>query len=108
MGHLDDTSARANRGGVGSDGYLLDQSPPLNRIDLTDRRQAQPGGPPRHGAHRTKQALVADLAGLTGPNLWPLPAADRLPAQPMPNHPRADGDGPEAVSAPSPPSDQAL
>ena len=60
-------------------GYLLDQSPQLDRIDLTDRQPAQPDPPPL-GAYLTYQVPIVDLAGLTGLNLGPLPAADRLPA----------------------------
>ena len=61
-------------------GYLLDQSPQLDRIDLTNRKPYKPDGPPPLGAYRTYQVPIADLAALTGIDLGPLPAADRLPA----------------------------
>lgn len=60
-------------------GYLLDQSPQLDRIDLTDRRPAQPDEPPPLGAYLTYQVPIVNLAGLTGLDLGPLPAVDRLP-----------------------------
>lgn len=61
-------------------GYLLDQSPQLNRIDLTDRQPAQAEKPPPLGPYLTYQVPIDDLAALTGLEFGPLPAADRLPA----------------------------
>ena len=60
-------------------GYLLDQSPQLDRIDVTDRQPATANKPPL-GAYLTYQVPIVDLAGLTGLDLGSLPAADRLPA----------------------------
>lgn len=59
-------------------GYLLDQSPQLDRIDLADRQPAQLEGSPL-GAYLTYQVPIVDLATLTGLDLGPLAAADRLP-----------------------------
>ena len=59
-------------------GYLLDQSAQLDAIDLSDG----PGGPtaaPPLGAYLTYQVPVVDIATLTGLDLGPLVAADRLP-----------------------------
>ena len=60
-------------------GYLLDQSPQLDLIDLTDRPRLAPVEPPPLGAYLTYQVPIADLADLTGLGFGPLPAADRLP-----------------------------
>lgn len=60
-------------------GYLLDQSPQLDRMDLTDRQPVQRTEPPPLGAYLTYQVPIADLAELTGLDLGPLLTADRLP-----------------------------
>lgn len=59
-------------------GYLLDQSPQLDLIDLTEPQLAS-SGPPPLGAYLTYQVPIVDIASLTGIDLGPLPAADRLP-----------------------------
>ncbi|WP_253208913.1 hypothetical protein [Streptomyces niphimycinicus] len=46
---------------------------------MTEARRA--GDPPPLGAFRTFQVPVSDIANLTGPDLGPLPAADRLPTR---------------------------
>lgn len=61
-------------------GYVLDQSPQLDLIDLTDREGFAPEKPPPLGAYLTYQVPVADIAALTGLDLGPLTAADRLTA----------------------------
>jgi endonuclease G len=57
--------------------YVLDQSEQLDRLDLSGREGAT--APPL-GAYLTFQVPVADVATLTGLDLGPLVAADRLPA----------------------------
>jgi endonuclease G, mitochondrial len=42
---------------------------------------ARAGDPPPLGAFRTFQVPVSDIARLTGLDLGPLPAADRLPTR---------------------------
>jgi endonuclease G, mitochondrial len=59
-------------------GYVLDQSPQLDLIDLSDGARLD-AGPPPLGAYLTYQVPIADIATLTGLDLGPLPAADRLP-----------------------------
>jgi len=60
----------------------LDQSPDLSREAAARALEeaARAGDPPPLGAFRTFQVPVADVAGLTGLDLGPLPDADRLPA----------------------------
>ena len=60
-------------------GYVLDQSEQLDALDLSD--QAQATAPPL-GAYLTYQVPVVDIATLTGLDLDPLVAADRMPAPP--------------------------
>jgi len=57
--------------------YVLDQSEQLDRLDLSGRARATA---PDLGAYLTYQVPVADVAALTGLDLGPLVAADRLPA----------------------------
>jgi len=59
--------------------YVLDQTPQLDDIDLTTQRALREGQPPPLGPFRTFQVPVTDVTTLTGLNLGPLPAADRLP-----------------------------
>ncbi|HEY5821240.1 MAG TPA: DNA/RNA non-specific endonuclease, partial [Propionibacteriaceae bacterium] len=61
-------------------GYLLDQTPQLEALDLRDGREAATEIPPL-GAFLTFQVPVVDIATLTGLDLGPLPAADRLPTR---------------------------
>ncbi|GAA3568526.1 hypothetical protein GCM10022197_25960 [Microlunatus spumicola] len=56
--------------------YVLDQSEQLERLDLSGRAEATA---PDLGAYLTFQVPVADVAALTGLDLGPLVAADRLP-----------------------------
>ncbi|MFD3455819.1 DNA/RNA non-specific endonuclease [Streptomyces sp. NPDC058691] len=68
-------------GDLASTAYVLDQSPDLSR-DAAARalaEAARAGDPPPLGAFRTFQVPVADVAEITGLDLGPLPAADRLP-----------------------------
>jgi endonuclease G len=58
-------------------GYVLDQSAQLDRLDLSDG--ARTTAPPL-GAYLTYQVPVVDVATLTGLDLGPLVAADRMPA----------------------------
>ena len=57
-------------------GYVLDQSEQLDQIDLTGRTRTS--APPL-GAYLTYQVPVVDIATLTGLDLGPLVAADRMP-----------------------------
>ena len=59
--------------------YVLDQSEQLDALDLSDRARAT--APPL-GAYLTYQVPVVDVATLTGLDLGPLVAADRMPAPP--------------------------
>lgn len=61
-------------------GYVLDQTPQLDDIDLETERARLAGEPPPLGPFRIFQVPVADIAALTGLDLGPLAAADRLPA----------------------------
>lgn len=56
--------------------YVLDQSEQLDAIDLTGAATAAPP----LGAYLTYQVPVVDVASLTGLDLGPLVAADRMPA----------------------------
>ena len=60
-------------------GYVLDQSAQLDALDLSD--QARATAPPL-GVYLTYQVPVVDIATLTGLDLDPLVAADRMPAPP--------------------------
>lgn len=65
-------------------GYLLDQSPQLRELEdeRTARARAADQVPPL-GPFRTFQVPIAELAALTGLDLGPLPAADRLATVPV-------------------------
>jgi endonuclease G len=69
-------------GQVASTAYVLDQSPDLTREAAARAlaEAAKAGDPPPLGAFRTFQVPVVDIAEITGLDLGPLPAADRLPA----------------------------
>lgn len=60
-------------------GYVLDQTPQLDDIDLSTRRAQQAGEPPPLGPYRTYQVPIVDIVALTGLDLGPLVAADRFP-----------------------------
>jgi len=60
-------------------GYVLDQTPQLDDIDLSTRRALLAGDPPPLGPYRTYQVPIADIITLTGLDLGPLVAADRSP-----------------------------
>lgn len=71
--------AFVDEGGLAATAYVLDQSP-----DLTDAAQAlataeAAGEPPPLGAFRTFQVPVDEVVRITGLDLGPLPAADRMP-----------------------------
>jgi endonuclease G len=61
--------------------FVLDQRPQLDEIDLSEARAraAREVQPPPLGPFRTFQVPVRDVAELTGLDLGPLVAADRLP-----------------------------
>lgn len=63
---------------LGSTGYLLDQTPQLEDVDLATARAVAVGAPPPLGPYRTYQVPVVDIATLTGLDLGPLVAADTL------------------------------
>ncbi|OEJ49537.1 DNA/RNA non-specific endonuclease [Streptomyces agglomeratus] len=74
-------AAFMQNGELASTAYVLDQSPDLTR-DAAARalaEAARAGDPPPLGAFRTFQVPVAEIAEITGLDLGPLPAADRLP-----------------------------
>ncbi|MET8182480.1 DNA/RNA non-specific endonuclease [Streptomyces sp. NPDC005336] len=68
-------------GGLAATAYVLDQSPDLTKDAAAQAmaEAARAGDPPPLGAFRTFQVPVLDIADLTGLDLGPLPAADRLP-----------------------------
>ncbi|MBW0102356.1 DNA/RNA non-specific endonuclease [Pseudonocardia sp. KRD-291] len=75
-------------GALATTAYLLDQTPQVG--DVTERAE---GDPPPLGPFRTFQVPVARVGELTGLDLGPLVAADRLPA-PAPGAPApAEADG---------------
>lgn len=61
-------------------GYVLDQSAQLDAIDLSDAPGDREVAPAGLGAYLTYQVPVVDVATLTGLDLDPLVAADRMPA----------------------------
>lgn len=67
---------------LASTGYLLDQRPQLDEIDLTEARlrASSTDAPPPLGPYRTFQVPIRDIANLTGLDVGPLIAADRLEA----------------------------
>ena len=69
-------------------GYVLDQTPQLDRIDLTAAGRLPASEPPPLAEYLTYQVPILDLADLTDLDLGPLPAADRFApvpaAQPRP------------------------
>lgn len=74
-------------GTLAATGYLLDQTPELDNLELQTRtRRAQAAGePPPLGPFRTFQVPIVDIAGLSGLDLGPLITADRFAgAQPVP------------------------
>ncbi|MET4782751.1 DNA/RNA non-specific endonuclease [Glaciihabitans sp. UYNi722] len=80
---------------LAASGYLLDQTPQLNDIDLAEARAraAGAGDPPPLGPYRTYQVPVSDVAELTGLKLGQLVAADRFATAAVP-HGTTDGDHP--------------
>ncbi|MFI0773940.1 DNA/RNA non-specific endonuclease [Streptomyces sp. NPDC021212] len=68
-------------GDLAASAYVLDQSPDLTKAAAAEAmaEAARVGDPPPLGAFRTFQVPVLDIARITGLNLGPLPAADRLP-----------------------------
>lgn len=77
---------------LASTGYVLDQSPQLDDVDLraATARALAVGDTPPLGPFRTFQVPVGDIAVLTGLGLGPLVAADRFTAL----VPQAGADGP--------------
>lgn len=69
-------------------GYVLDQTPELDDLDLATQQALAAGDPPPLGPFRTYQVPISDIANLTGLDLGPLPTADRLLA-PAPSAARA-------------------
>jgi endonuclease G len=67
-------------GMLASAGFVLDQSPLLEGLELEQavRRRLEAGEPPPLGPFRTFQVPVSQIAGLTGIDLSRLAAADRL------------------------------
>jgi endonuclease G len=81
-------------GQLASAGFLVDQSPLLDRVDLEKaiRERRLTGEPPPLGPFRTFQVPVHELAKLTGLSLAPLVLADRLTSRQ-----RSLGEEPRAV-----------
>ena len=73
-------AAWVTSGGLAAAGFVLDQSAQLDDLDLVTEKALLAGDPPPLGPYRTYQVPVADIAVLTGLELGPLPAADRLAA----------------------------
>ncbi|MGW4651538.1 DNA/RNA non-specific endonuclease [Kitasatospora sp. NPDC004289] len=71
-------------GELASTAYLLDQSPDLATAGPALAAAEAAGAVPPLGAFRTFQTPVSDIAALTGLDLGPLPAADRLRPGPVP------------------------
>jgi endonuclease G len=65
---------------LASAGFILDQTPELDAIDLRTARTIAAGSPPPLGPFRTFQVPVQHIAGLTGLALGELVAADHEPA----------------------------
>ncbi len=58
-------------------GFVLDQTPQLDDLDVTAQREAGEAGVPPLGPFRSFQVPVADVEALTGLDLGPLADADR-------------------------------
>ncbi len=86
------TTAEGGRA-LAASGYVLDQTPQLDDIDLAEARAAAVGEPPPLGPYRTYQVPISDIAELTGLELGQLIAADRLATAPIP-HGTTDDDHP--------------
>jgi len=69
-------AAWANADGLAASGYVLDQRPQLDDIDLATAMAIAVGEPPPLGPFRTFQVPVADIAGLTRLSIDELVAAD--------------------------------
>jgi endonuclease G len=74
-----DTAADPTSQLLAATGYLLDQTPQLDDVELATQQALDAGDPPPLGPYRTFQVPIIDIATLTGLSLGPLPAADRLP-----------------------------
>lgn len=59
-------------------GYVLDQTPDLDDVDLETARQLAAGNPPPLGPYRTYQVPISDIAAITVLDLGPLQGADRF------------------------------
>ncbi|WP_431278700.1 DNA/RNA non-specific endonuclease [Leifsonia poae] len=80
-------------------GYVLDQTPELDDIDLATARALAAGNPPPLGPYKTYQVPIADIGTLTGLNVSQLSAADRFVATPT---------APVPAPVPAPASREAL
>jgi endonuclease G len=74
------TEAGSSDVSLAATGYVLDQTPELPDVEAATTRALLAGEPPPLGPYRTYQVPIADIATLTGLDLGPLVAADRLPA----------------------------
>ena len=74
------TEAGSTDVSLAATGYVLDQTPELPDVQAATTRALLAGEPPPLGPYRTYQVPIADIATLTGLDLGPLVAADRLPA----------------------------
>lgn len=80
-------------GRLATTGYVLDQTPQLDEVDLraATERELAADRPPPLGPFRTFQVPVGDIAARTGLGLGPLVAADRLVEHLAPDERLASG-----------------
>ena len=69
-------AAWSNADGLAASGYVLDQRPQLDDIDLATATALSVGDPPPLGPFRTFQVPIGDIAELTALGIDPLVAAD--------------------------------
>ena len=69
-------AAWSNAAGLSASGYVLDQRPQLDDIDLATATALAAGEPPPLGPFRTFQVAIADIAQLTGLTIPELVEAD--------------------------------
>jgi endonuclease G len=82
--------------GLAATGYVLDQSDQLTGLLEASRGPRDPAAP-ELGGYLTYQVPLVDIAALTGLDLGPLPAADRLEVRTAPSEAEDLGRGGAAV-----------
>jgi endonuclease G len=68
-------------------GYVLDQTPELDDVDLATERALEAGDPPPLGPYKTYQVPIADIGTLTGLDVAQLSAADQFVPVATPHEP---------------------